>query len=96
MEPVTRRSFLAKGSIGAAGAVAGLAAGRTLMNDGGAADATPASAAELEEFGDQGLLLNVRDAATGEVELYVGEREVVLTDRALVGHVLRAANRERS
>jgi hypothetical protein len=96
MEPVTRRSFLAKSSIGAAGAVAGLAAGRTLLNDGGVADAAPASAAELDELGDQPVLLNVRDAQAGEVELYVGEREVVLTDRALVGHVLRAANRGRS
>jgi hypothetical protein len=95
MEPVTRRSFLAKGSIGAAGAVAGLAAGRTILNDGGG-DAAPASAAELDELGDQPVLLNVRDPRTGEVEVYVGETEIVLTDRNLVGHVLRAANRGRS
>jgi hypothetical protein len=96
MEPVNRRSFLAKGSIGAAGAVAGLAAGRTLLSDGGASDAAPASAAELDRLGDQPVLLNVRDAQSGEVEVFIGEREVTLTDRSLVGHVLRAANRGRS
>jgi hypothetical protein len=86
MEPVTRRSFLVKGSAGAAGAAAAFGAGWTLS--GRAGDEPPLSEAELEEVDGQPMVVNVRDAATGEIEVLVGEREVVLTDQQLVARML--------
>jgi hypothetical protein len=38
------------------------------------------------------VLVQIRDASTGEVEVLVGEREVTFNDRALVAKVLRAAS----
>jgi hypothetical protein len=90
MEPVTRRSFLIKGSAGAAGATAAFGTGWALSNRAG--DEAPLSAAELEEIDDQPMVLNVRDAAAGEVEVFVGEREVVFTDKSLVAKMLRATH----
>jgi hypothetical protein len=88
MEPVTRRSFLVKGSAGAAGAAAAFGGGWALSSQTG--EEAPLSAAELDEVDGQPLVVNVRDAATGEVEVFVGEREVVFTDKSLVARVLRA------
>ena len=53
----------------------------------GAAPLTDEEVAEL----DQPVLLQVRDAAAGEVELLVGEREVLITDKSLVAKLLRAS-----
>ena len=88
MDPVTRRSFLIKGSAGAVGA-AGLAAGGLALSSIG--DTEPAlSADELEEL-DGPVLVQITDPAAGEVEVLVGEREVAFTDKALVARVLRTA-----
>ena len=77
MDPVTRRSFLIKGSAGAVGA-AGLAAGGFALSSIG--DNEPAlSASELEELDG------------GEVAVLFGEREVAFTDKSLVARVLRSA-----
>jgi hypothetical protein len=90
MDPVTRRSFLIKGSAGAVGA-AGLAA------IGGLSSAAAAGTEEPELRPDEAadvpgpVLVDITDAATGEVEILVGEREVSFTDKALVAKVLRAA-----
>lgn len=89
MEPTTRRSFLIKGSAGAAGAAAVFGSGWVLSSKAG--EEAALSAAELEELDDQPLVLNVRDAAAGEVEVFVGEREVVFKDKSLVAQLLRAA-----
>jgi hypothetical protein len=88
MEPVNRRSFLVKGSAGAAGAAAAFGGGWALSSRSD--DEAPLSAAELEEVGDQPVVVNIRDAAAGEVEVLWGEREVVFTDKGLVARVLRA------
>jgi hypothetical protein len=89
MEPITRRSFIVSSSAGAAGAAAtGLLGGAVLVQ-------STAPEARLRPDELDGLshpvLLQIRDAAAGEVELLVGDREVVFTDRALVAKVLRAA-----
>lgn len=91
MDPVTRRSFLIKGSAGAVGA-AGLAAGGLALSTAAAAD-TDEPDLQPGEAGDVPgtLLVEIKDAATGEVEILVGEREVSFTDKALVAKVLRAA-----
>jgi hypothetical protein len=90
MDPVTRRSFLIKGSAGAVGA-AGLAAGGLALSSAAAADSKE-SELRPDEAADVGpVLVDIKDAATGEVEILVGEREVSFTDKALVAKVLRAA-----
>jgi hypothetical protein len=91
MDPVTRRSFLIKGSAGAVGA-AGLAAGGFALSSAAAAgteepELRPGEAADVPGP----VLVDIKDAATGEVEILVGEREVSFTDKALVAKVLRAA-----
>jgi len=92
MDPVTRRSFLIKGSAGAAGA-AGLAAGGFTLASAAAAADTAEPALRADEAADVTgpVLVEIKDAATGEVEILVGEREVSFTDKALVAKVLRAA-----
>ncbi|HET8620732.1 MAG TPA: hypothetical protein VFM27_17315 [Acidimicrobiales bacterium] len=89
MHPVTRRSFLATGSAGAL-AVAGAATIGGPLASVAAADTadelTPAQAAALSGP----TMLQVLDAATGEVEILVEERSIVFTDKHLVARVLRA------
>jgi hypothetical protein len=91
MEPVSRRSFLATSSAGALG-VAGAAA------IGPLASAASASADDHDEPSAHELaaargpaLLQVHDAAKGEVELLIEERSIVFTDKRLVARLLRAA-----
>ena len=86
MQPVSRRSFLVRGSV-VAGAAA--AAGAGIAVKAASDDVAPLSDEELDAL-DQPMLMQVRDAASGEVEILVGEAEVVVTDRALVAKVLRA------
>lgn len=88
MEPTTRRSFLVKGSAGAAGAAAAFGSGWVLSSKTG--DEDPLSAAEIDELEGEALVLNVRDAATGECEVFWGEQEAVFTDPALVARLVRA------
>jgi hypothetical protein len=61
---------------------------------GGAASELPAVEADLAELAggaDGPLVAHVRDAATGEIGLYSGTREVILRDPELAGRLLRAA-----
>lgn len=90
MEPVTRRSFLVKGGVGAAGAAAAFGAGWKLSS----ADASEAalSSDEIDEL-DGPVLVQITDAAAGKGEVLVGERAVEFTDKGLVAKVLRTANR---
>ena len=89
MDPVTRRSFLIKGSAGAVGAAGVAAAGGFALTR----DQTepPLSSAELELADDGAVLVQITDAAAGEVEVLFGESEVRFTDKALVARVLRSA-----
>jgi hypothetical protein len=94
MDPVTRRSFLIKGSagaVGAAGLAAGLAAGGLALSSAAAADTKDPELRPDEADVPGPVLVEIKDAATGEVEILVGEREVSFTDKALVAKVLRAA-----
>jgi len=87
---VTRRAFLAKGSAGAAGAIALLNVGPNVLAAAAAepneAGLTPEEVAAL----DGPLFVRIRDAATGEVEVLVGERSIVFQDKALVAKAIRA------
>ncbi len=87
MEPVSRRSFLVRGSAAAGAAAATATAGLAVTS--GTAGAAPLTAEEVAAL-DQPVLLHVTDAAAGQVELLVGEEEIQLTDPSLVAKVLRA------
>ena len=91
MDPVTRRSFLIKGSAGAVGA-AGLAAGGLALSSAAAADTEEPELRPDEAADVPGpVLVDIKDAATGEVVILVGEREVSFINKPLVAKVLRAA-----
>jgi hypothetical protein len=88
MEPVTRRSFLVTGSVGAAGAATAFGTGWALST--AADDESALSQDEIDAINGP-LVVQVKDPAAGELEVLVGEREVVFTDRALVAKLLRAS-----
>ncbi|MFC1413989.1 hypothetical protein ACEZCY_32935 [Streptacidiphilus sp. N1-12] len=83
----------------AAGAgAAGLAAGALLSAATGIAaaaepaDATAHAAAEHAPAGaEETLIVHVRDARTGQVDIFHGHRHRTVTDRALTAALLRAA-----
>jgi hypothetical protein len=89
MDPVTRRSFLVRGSAAALGAAGVAAAGGIALNATGASTEPPLSGQDLAAV-DGPVLLQVTDAAAGKVEVLAGEQEYAFTDRALVAKVLRA------
>jgi hypothetical protein len=78
----SRRGFLALAGAGAAGAAALAAAGPAAAS--GAEVAGPAASREP-------LVAHVRDPRTGEIAVLVGEREVVVHDRALAARLARIA-----
>jgi hypothetical protein len=88
MEKLTRRGLIAKGSLGAA-AIGALVA----VPGMGTAHAAPqAPQGDGEKAMVEGpLMAHVRDLTTGEIALYVGTREIIVHDRALVGRLVRAA-----
>ena len=91
MEPLTRRSFLTHSAVGAVGVlgVAGIPGAASAVAGGGDREGELA-AAEIEALA-RPVVVQVRDVATGEVEILVGDRSVVFTDKRLVAKVLRAA-----
>jgi anaerobic selenocysteine-containing dehydrogenase len=81
----SRRKFLA--AAGAGTAVVGAAA---LLPAGAAAAAAPKGAAHPGP-----LVAHVRNTSTGEIAVYVGEKEVVVRDKDLAHRIARIANTER-
>jgi hypothetical protein len=95
-DPLSRRRFLTRASLGAAAAAAatvaatsgiatveGLLASAPAVNGGEPEpDVTPVG---------QDVVAHVRNASTGEVSIMVGEHEVAYTDRALVARLLKGA-----
>ena len=88
MEPVTRRKFLVTGSVGAAGAATAFGTGWALSS---ATDNESALTQDEIEAVNGPLVVQVMDPAAGELEVLVGEREVVFTDKALAARLLRAS-----
>lgn len=87
MAKVTRRGFIAKSSAGAA-AVGALAVAPGLA----AAHAAPkAPLAGGSVLLNEALVAHVRDAASGEIAILVGDREVIVRDRELVARLVQAA-----
>jgi hypothetical protein len=73
-------------AVGAVGALSVAPAALVAMAAPGESPLTPDEVSALEGP----LFVHVRDAATGEIEVFVGETSVVFTDKALVAKVLRA------
>jgi hypothetical protein len=90
MEPVNRRSFLVRASVGVAGAgVAASTAGfGYALTDQSDVELEPE---EVAAAVDLPVMLHVRDVSAGEVEILLADQSIVFTDRALVAKLLRAA-----
>lgn len=96
MNSSTRRGFLTMVGVGAA------AAGATVMAPGALASTPRAGAApqaaaapvadELPAGASGPLVAYVHDVSTGEVAVMVGGHEVVITDKALVAKLAKAAS----
>lgn len=87
MEHVSRRSLLATASATAAAAgVVAVVGSRT--NE--AAAATPAAAPQAAPLSAH-VVARVRDLKTGEVDLFLGEKEVTVRDSTLAHAIARAA-----
>ena len=93
-----RRSFLAQTSVGVA--AAGVAGSGLLAATTTAASAAPAStatattgaAAAAAHAAAGPMLVRIKNAATGEVGVFIGTKEIVLHDPVLVSKVLAAAS----
>jgi hypothetical protein len=94
MDNLSRRSFLKKGSVavGAAGvAVAAPGLGK-VVREKASGEPTRAHEPDLpaEAASEGPLVAHVRDLATGEIDLFVGERRVTVKDRATASRLYRA------
>jgi hypothetical protein len=88
MAKVTRRTFLST-TVGAAGGVAamGLIAGPSTLVEA----AQNVAAASDGPMSSEPMTAYVRDAATGEISVMVGHREVVTKDPQLIRRLQRAS-----
>jgi hypothetical protein len=102
MSEFSRRMFLTRGSMGIA--IAGAAAaipGLPALLDAAEGDA-PAVDSAVATAGSDGvapslaepLVAHVTDMQTGEISLFLGEREVVYNDPAMAARLLDAAVRK--
>jgi hypothetical protein len=87
---LTRRDVL-RASAGAAAAVPVAALG---VNAASAAP-EPEELAILDRAGHEPVMFFIHDVERGEVSILRGKNEVVITDRRLVGRLLRAADEPR-
>jgi hypothetical protein len=87
VDHLDRRTFLMRSSMAAA--AAGVAAAVPF----GALGAHAAGASEPDQPVDMPdpVVAHVRNAATGEISLYVGDREVTVRDRRLASQLVRAS-----
>ena len=89
MKEISRRALLTRGSLGAAGAIGVMAMPNVALAAVGS-DEPELSEVERRVLA-QSFVVHLRDLNTGELELLVGEKSVVFTDKKLVAKVLRAA-----
>jgi hypothetical protein len=97
VEQLNRRTFLKRAGItaAAAGAVAAVpggigAAGATTEGHTSAAHSTEAPLTSDEVSKAEPLVAHVRNAGTGEIALFVGDREVTIRDRHVAARLVRA------
>jgi len=96
MAPFSRRTFLIRGSLGAAAAAVastlpGLpsVAGTALDEAPAAEDTAPAVADDIVT--SEPVIAHVTDLRAGQLSVFVGEREYAVVDRGLVSRLVQAA-----
>jgi hypothetical protein len=95
MNDLSRRSFLGKSSLAAAAAAGAVAVPSLLRGDTAQAESSApdglSGAAGLGAGDGDGdgtdVILHIPDTAGGEISAFVGERQIVFTDRAFVTRV---------
>lgn len=93
MESVNRRTFLKQAGMTAA-AVGAVAAVPGSIGVAGATTAGAVHQPQLthdEVHAAPAIVAQVRNAASGEIALFVGEREVTIHDRSVAARLVRAA-----
>jgi hypothetical protein len=90
VSPLSRRSFLARSSVTIAAAGAAVAVPARLGHAMDTADATP-ELTEEELASVAAMVIHVADAATGELSVMTGTREVRIRNRRLVAQLVRLA-----
>jgi hypothetical protein len=96
MEPVSRRMFFKHaGAAAAVAVVAGAAASPLTLGTAGAStlsarDSEPALAPHEELASHESLVAHVKDSRTGEISLFIGQREVTFHDRKVAARLIRA------
>ena len=95
MEPVSRRTFFKR-----AGAVAVVAGGVAVTPMGlggalaGASQVKDAPLAPEEELhSTEELIAHVKNTKSGEISLFVGQREVTIHDRTMAARLVRATRK---
>jgi hypothetical protein len=97
MDQLNRRTFLKRAGLtaAAAGAAAavpgGIAAGATTRSHGGEAHAPETHLTSDEVSKATPLVAHIRNAGTGEIALFVGDREVTIRDRHVAARLVRAS-----
>jgi hypothetical protein len=96
MEPVSRRMFFKHaGAAAAVAVVAGAAASPLALGTAGAStlsarDSEPTLAPHEELAAHESLVAHVKDSRTGEISLFIGQREVTFHDRKVAARLVRA------
>jgi hypothetical protein len=96
MEPVSRRMFFKHaGAAAAVAVVAGAAANPLALGTAGAGtlsarDSEPTLAPHEELAAHESLVAHVKDSRTGEISLFIGQREVTFHDRKVAARLVRA------
>jgi hypothetical protein len=96
MEPVSRRMFFKHaGATAAVAVVAGAAASPLVIGTAGASalsgrDSEQPLAPEEELASHESLVAHVKDSPTGEISLFIGQREVTFHDRKVAARLVRA------
>ena len=93
MDGLSRRVFIRRGVVGAAAvSVAGPALPALVGTIAGEApEAEDAATAEISTT--EPLVARIRDVASGEIELFLGERQVTYTDPGLVARLVQASRK---
>jgi hypothetical protein len=97
MAEISRRSFLIKGTTGAA-TLGALSVLPGLEGSADAAESAPKHARPIAPVAttthsshSDSLIVHIPNPRTGEIHFLVGTREIVHKDKALVAHILRDA-----
>jgi hypothetical protein len=96
MEPVSRRMFFKHaGAVAVVAGVAGAAVSPLALGSAGAStlanhDHDAALAPHEELASNESLVAHVKNSHTGEISLFIGQREVTFHDRKVAARLVRA------